>query len=183
MLLKLYNLNCSDLDCFMVCLQSEKSSCWAKEAPSQFECRTVKSSNEWATEKIGFGRQVEEKKKWHEVSARGESQSWQGSHNLVAKKPATRLRTPRIVSNKQKTNTPSSPHQKNPTESNGRKIAGRAAHMHFSTLQVTTLLPLNFQHFSSRDSNVGLQGTATYSNLLLLCTTAIAQAIKAETRV
>lgn len=47
----------------MVCLQSEKSSSWAKEAPSQFEYRALKSSNKWAAEKIGLGKQVEEKKK------------------------------------------------------------------------------------------------------------------------
>lgn len=47
----------------MVCLQSENSSSWAKEAPSQFECRALKSSNEWAVEKIGFGRQAKEEEK------------------------------------------------------------------------------------------------------------------------
>lgn len=89
------------------------------------------------------------KKNWHEVSARGESLSWQGSHNLVAKKPVTRVRKPRIVSNK-KTNTPPPPQKTQNTESNGRNTTGRVTHMHFSTFQVTTLLSLSFQHLPAK---------------------------------
>lgn len=83
------------------------------------------------------------------------------NHNLDKKvitwgqEAVTKVRKPRIVS-KQKTNTPFFPpfppplRNKNPTESNGRNTTGRVAHVHFSTLQVTTLPPLSFQHLPAK---------------------------------
>lgn len=144
----------SDLDCFMVCLQSEKSSSWAKEALSQFECKALKSSNEWAAEKIGFGRQVEQKKKIDTMSVQEEN------HNLDRevsiwwpRSLLLELENQELCQTKKNQTPPLTPTEKNPKkprESNSRNTTGRVAHMHFSTLQVRTLLPLSFQHLPAK---------------------------------
>lgn len=98
-----------------------------------------------------------------------------GNHNFVAKKPVTRVRKPRVVSSQNKQNKTLREQyfflwQKNHRQSSPCSLK------HISSYNIPVI---KLSKLTSKDANAGLQGIATYSNLLLLlCITAIAKAIK-----